>query len=223
MVQKQSFPREPIQFYSTGLIHNSKEEPPPSTGLLGRPLSCVMIHHIPYILHYIQPKVQYVYACIQIHANTCMMYIYTWTYIDTNDMTHHIPSVLHVHSDHSTVCLCMHKITRKHVYNYTWTYIHTNVTTRHTPSVLHVHSDHSTVCLCIHKNTRKHMCNYTWTYIYIPTTWHITPHPYYMYIQTTVDWDHIMCHDACEMRHIYMYMYAWCMHYTSCVCVGVLS
>ena len=36
--QKQSFPRKPILLYSTGLLNNSKKEPPPSTGLLGRPL-----------------------------------------------------------------------------------------------------------------------------------------------------------------------------------------
>ena len=39
MVQKQSFPRGPILLYSAGLLDNSKEEPPPSTGLLGRPLA----------------------------------------------------------------------------------------------------------------------------------------------------------------------------------------
>jgi len=39
VVPKQSFPREPILLYSTGLMNNSKEDSPPSTGFLGRPLS----------------------------------------------------------------------------------------------------------------------------------------------------------------------------------------
>ena len=38
VVQKQSFPREPNLLYSTGLSTNITEDPPPSTGLLGRPL-----------------------------------------------------------------------------------------------------------------------------------------------------------------------------------------
>ena len=38
VVQKQSFPREPILFYSTGLMNNSKKDPSPSTGHLSRPL-----------------------------------------------------------------------------------------------------------------------------------------------------------------------------------------
>ena len=38
VVQKHSFPRKPILLYSTGLLNNSKKEPPPSTGVLGRPL-----------------------------------------------------------------------------------------------------------------------------------------------------------------------------------------
>jgi len=39
VVQKQSFPLEPILLHSTGPINNSKEDLPPSTGLLGRPLT----------------------------------------------------------------------------------------------------------------------------------------------------------------------------------------
>ena len=40
VVQKQSFSREPILLYSTGLITESTEDPPSGTGLLGRPLPC---------------------------------------------------------------------------------------------------------------------------------------------------------------------------------------
>jgi len=40
VVQGRSFPREPILLYSTGLINNIIEEPPRSTGLLGRPQTC---------------------------------------------------------------------------------------------------------------------------------------------------------------------------------------
>ena len=39
VMQKQSFSREPILLYSTGLRKNSKEDSPPSTGLFGRPLT----------------------------------------------------------------------------------------------------------------------------------------------------------------------------------------
>ena len=45
VVQKQSFPREAILLYLTGLINNSKEDPPPSTGLLGRPLQYTTATH----------------------------------------------------------------------------------------------------------------------------------------------------------------------------------
>ena len=41
VAQNQSSPREPILLYSTGLINNSKEDPPSSTGLLGRPHNAV--------------------------------------------------------------------------------------------------------------------------------------------------------------------------------------
>ena len=39
VVQKQSFPREPILLYSSRLINNSKEDPSSITGLMSRPLA----------------------------------------------------------------------------------------------------------------------------------------------------------------------------------------
>jgi len=56
VVQKRSFPRESSLLYSTRRINNSKEEPPPSTGLLCRPVTWLILmydvtHHTCDVTH----------------------------------------------------------------------------------------------------------------------------------------------------------------------------
>jgi len=76
VVQNQSFSQKPILVYLTGLITKSTEDPPPSTGLLGRPLSLrahihTRIHTCTHTPHFGHPQ----RVCVSL---MCTFQVHTW-------------------------------------------------------------------------------------------------------------------------------------------------